>query len=62
MAEQKFPVKLYAMLASLEQEGNSTIASWLPHGYSFKVHDQQRFLNEALPRWFKLTKHTSFIR
>jgi HSF-type DNA-binding len=62
MAEQKFPVKLHAMLTSLEAEGGSHIASWMPHGCSFKVHNQDKFMEEVLPKWFKLTKHTSFIR
>lgn len=62
MAEQKFPVKLHAMLTSLEEEGGIHIASWMPHGRSFKVHNQEKFMAEVLPKWFKLTKHTSFIR
>jgi HSF-type DNA-binding len=62
MAEQKFPVKLHAMLTSLEAEGGAQVASWMPHGCSFKVHNQEKFMAEVLPKWFKLTKHTSFIR
>jgi hypothetical protein len=62
LADQKFPVKLHAMLTKLEEEGNSNIASWLPHGRSFMVRDQERFLTEALPKWFKLKKYTSFVR
>lgn len=62
MAEERFPVKLHAMLTALENEGQTTIASWLSHGYSFRVHDQERFMREILPTWFKQTKTTSFIR
>jgi hypothetical protein len=62
LSDQKFPVKLHAMLAALEEDGKSSIASWLPHGRSFVVHDQERFLDEARSKWFKLKKYTSFAR
>ena len=44
-----FPVRLHDMLLHLEQAGVSHIASWQPHGRSFKVHQPTQFVECILP-------------
>lgn len=50
LSDQNFPVKLHFLLAELESVGLSHIASWQPHGRSFKVHKQNEFVNLLLRR------------
>jgi hypothetical protein len=57
-----FPWKLHQLLDTVEREGCEFIISWLPDGQSFKVHDQEGFVDQILPRHFKLTKYKSFQR
>ena len=40
----------------------SDIISWLSHGRAFIVRDTERFVDEVMPRFFKLTQFKSFIR
>lgn len=54
------PEDLRRMLEDAEQEGNTTIVSWLPHGRAFKVHDKAAFAAYILPRYFKASKFTYF--
>lgn len=46
-----FPDVLHHVLTVLEQDNQSHIASWLPHGRSFKVHDRKAFVETILP-WY----------
>lgn len=47
--EENFPVKLHYMLTELETDGMEDIISWQPHGRSFLVHKQLRFVERVLP-------------
>ena len=57
-----FPWKLHQLLEDLEQDGLQGIASWLPGGRSFRVHDPDKFRNEIMSYYFRQTKFTSFVR
>mmetsp|Transcript_28986 Transcript_28986/g.69979 ORF Transcript_28986/g.69979 Transcript_28986/m.69979 type:complete len:752 (+) Transcript_28986:390-2645(+) len=57
-----FPLKLHETLAQIEFDGYGHIISWLPHGRSFKIHKQMEFAEIILPRYFVMTKKSSFLR
>ena len=56
-----FPMKLFMMLEQVEADGNAHIVSWQPHGRCFVVHEPELF-KELLPRYFSLSKVSSFQR
>ena len=57
-----FPLKLHETLRQIELDGFSNIIGWLPHGRSFKIFDQLEFVETVLPRYFVMTKKSSFLR
>ena len=59
---EKFPMKLHKIVERCEIDGYSDIISWMPHGRSFKIHKRNEFISEIMPRYFYITKFTSFIR
>jgi len=59
---ESFPEKLYRLLFESAKEGNSDIASFLPHGRAFIVHQEQKFMTELIPNYFQLKKVSSFRR
>lgn len=59
---EKFPMKLHKIVERCEIDGYSDIISWMPHGRSFKIHDRDEFVAKIMPRYFYITKFTSFIR
>ena len=59
---ETFPMKLYRMLAVIEDLGYSTIISWKPHGRAFQVNDVDQFVKLILPKFFRQSKITSFQR
>jgi len=44
-----FPVRLYDMIQQVESENLSHIVGWQPHGRSFKVRNQEKFVSILLP-------------
>jgi hypothetical protein len=60
--EQAFPVKLHYMLSEVEVDGLDSIVSWQVHGRCFVVHDQEKFANEVLSKWFQMNHYSSFQR
>ena len=54
-----FPMKLFQILS---EESNEPIISWMHHGRAWIVHDADKFEKELIPKYFKLTKFSSFTR
>lgn len=54
-----FPMKLFQILS---KESNESIISWMRHGRAWIVHDTDKFEKELIPKYFKLTKFSSFTR
>jgi hypothetical protein len=44
-----FPQKLFAMMEI--EDGD--VVHWAPHGFAFVVTNQDKFLNEIVPKYFK---------
>jgi hypothetical protein len=57
-----FPLKLHETLTHIELDGHDDIIGWLQHGRSFKIHKQKEFVTEILPKYFVMTKKSSFLR
>lgn len=58
-----FPLKLHEILSDIERDGLEDIVGWLPHGRSFKIHNQKEFVDKILPKYFMhTTKKSSFLR
>lgn len=57
-----FPLKLHEILSQIERDGYDNIIGWLPHGRSFKIHKQKEFVDTILPKYFVMTKKSSFLR
>ena len=56
---QRFPVKLYALLA---QPALQDIITWMPHGRSWKVLKPRVFETSVLPVFFESDNYHSFNR
>jgi HSF-type DNA-binding len=56
---QKFPVKLYAILAQKEFH---EIISWMPHGRAWKVLKPSMFESLVMPLFFEYSNYHSFNR
>mmetsp|Transcript_1365 Transcript_1365/g.1816 ORF Transcript_1365/g.1816 Transcript_1365/m.1816 type:complete len:232 (+) Transcript_1365:187-882(+) len=54
-----FPQRLMEML---EEPSNQNAIVWLPNGKAFKIIDGEMFANTILPKYFRKTKYTSFVR
>eukprot|EP00934_Nitzschia_sp_Nitz4_P004815 Nitzschia sp. Nitz4//scaffold151_size53849//43855//45101//NITZ4_006730-RA/size53849-snap-gene-0.35-mRNA-1//-1//CDS//3329537165//4805//frame0 len=57
--EPTFPVKLHAILSNLEY---ADIISWLPHGRSWRILQQQAFKEKVIPIFFRHGRYSSFAR
>ena len=59
-----FPSRLYDMLRDCDNDpdGMGTVASWLPDGKTFKVHNVKTFVETILPTYFNQSKYKSFQR
>jgi hypothetical protein len=56
---QKFPVKLYVILAQKEFQD---IISWMPHGRSWKILKPALFESMVMPLFFEYSNYHSFNR
>lgn len=56
-----FVNRLFDMLENADSDGISGIICWQPHGRCFIMRDQAK-LNDILPKYFKVTKTSSFLR
>ena len=59
---EPFPEKLHRMLREAEEAGESDVISFFPHGRAFAIHHAERFCREVMPRYFKLSRLSSFQR
>jgi len=59
MKEPTFPVKLHMILSNPKF---SDIISWLPHGRSWRIHNQKEFENKVIPVYFSHGRYSSFAR
>ncbi|KAG7355643.1 HSF-type DNA-binding protein [Nitzschia inconspicua] len=57
-----FPEKLHELLETVDQQGDSDICGWQPHGRCFIVHKPKEFVSKIMPQFFKQSKLTSFQR
>lgn len=57
-----FPLKLHETLRQIEIDGLDSIIGWQPHGRSFKIRKQKEFVDVILPKYFVMTKKSSFLR
>ena len=57
-----FPCKLHKILTDSEKNDNESIVSWQPNGKSFRVYNQEKFVEIILPLYFRQTKYKSFQR
>ncbi|CAJ1939273.1 unnamed protein product [Cylindrotheca closterium] len=66
MSQSTFPYRLHQVLATESKTGqpdSSSVISWTPSGNSFRIHDQNAFETEILPKYFpKQSKYGSFRR
>ncbi len=46
----------------LDNKDTSDVASWLPNGSAFIIHNKTRFASEILPVYFKQAKYSSYAR
>lgn len=57
-----FPWKLHEMLDATEKDGLASVVSWLPDQRSFKVYQNEPFVRDIMPKWFRQSKYKSFQR
>lgn len=48
--------KLHEMLEDAEKDGNQRIVSWMPHGRAFRVHQEDEFVEQIMPKYFKVSR------
>lgn len=57
-----FPQKLHQMLSDLERQGQTDIASFLPHGRAFAIHKPRDFVKSVMVKYFRMSRFSSFQR
>jgi hypothetical protein len=50
------------MLKDVQDTQDASIVSFLPHGRAFLIHDQAKFVNEIIPKFFNHGAWLSFTR
>lgn len=56
-----YVLRIHEMLEDAEKEQQTHIVSWQPHGRAFRIHKEQEFVEQIMPRYFK-AKIGSFRR
>lgn len=59
---EAFPFKIYRMLHECEKKGGDHIVSWTSTGNSFTIYDNDKFVEQIMPRYFTSNRMTSFQR
>jgi HSF-type DNA-binding len=59
---ETFPFKLYRMLVEAEENGDSDIISFLPHGCAFVIHKPKLFSSKIMLKYFTTGRLSSFQR
>ena len=62
---EPFPQKLHRMFTDLEEEqpeALSSVIGFLPHGRAFMIHNPQKFVEEIMPKYFRMSRFSSFQR
>lgn len=59
---EKFPLKLLALLDNAERKDIPHIISWQTHGRAFKMHNSKEFCTTVMPIHFNQSKISSFFR
>lgn len=62
MPATTFPEKLYKLLLEAEAHNQSHIISFTPSGAAFVIHDEDAFMQQIAPHYFKQTTFGSFRR
>eukprot|EP00934_Nitzschia_sp_Nitz4_P006899 Nitzschia sp. Nitz4//scaffold26_size159584//145502//146642//NITZ4_002519-RA/size159584-snap-gene-0.49-mRNA-1//-1//CDS//3329545166//6889//frame0 len=58
----QFPWKLHRLLEDSEVAGFDHIVSWMPNELAFRVHQNDLFVKQVLPLYFRQTQYKSFQR
>jgi HSF-type DNA-binding len=45
-----FPDKLHELLETVDQQGDSDICGWQPHGRCFIIHKPKEFVSKIMPQ------------
>lgn len=63
LSAEPFPQKLHRVLSELgEEPEGADIASFLSHGRAFAIHNPKKFLSEVMPKYFRMSRFSSFQR
>lgn len=57
-----FPAKLLKLLEESEKNDTTHIVAWLPTGKAFKIHDDDKFSEVVMGKYFRQSKIKSFTR
>jgi hypothetical protein len=56
-----FPLILHNLLESAVAHGFDDVICWLGHGRAWKVIDQERFIREVMPKYYRQTKYVEAL-
>ncbi|GKY94848.1 hypothetical protein MPSEU_000449800 [Mayamaea pseudoterrestris] len=62
LRKKAFPIRLHRLLTDASEQGFEEIISWSPSGRAFKLKDRDRFQYEVMPKYFRMSKISSFRR
>ena len=57
-----FPEKLHKLLLDCEVDQQMHVASFAPNGRAFQVHDEEAFVRDIIPKYFRIKNMGSFRR